>query len=176
MSFKKHDSGAWVRWILLVLGIVALVGMTKNIAEREFAEAAVGFMLAVVAIGAFAFVTRARAARADFSRWLRTNAEVLSDSSALYGQQVITRETKVYTFDVAVSLLVVSTRLTSRFFFNEDRSFALTQIGATIASLLLGWWSIPGGPIFTVRAVKRNLDGAPVATVGQFLDETNGAI
>jgi hypothetical protein len=42
----------------------------------------------------------------------------------------------------------------------------------TMVSLLLGWWGIPFGPIFTVRAVVKNLSGGQVVTVAELLRQS----
>ena len=40
-----------------------------------------------------------------------------------------------------------------------------------LATLLLGWWGIPFGPVFTIRALYRNLAGGDEATVADLLNQ-----
>jgi hypothetical protein len=40
---------------------------------------------------------------------------------------------------------------------------------STLVTVLLGWWGVPFGPVFTCVALYRNLRGGHEHTVGQLL-------
>jgi hypothetical protein len=45
------------------------------------------------------------------------------------------------------------------------------QLPTALATLLLGWWGIPFGPVFTIRALYRNLAGGDEVTVADLLNQ-----
>lgn len=63
-------------------------------------------------------------------------------------------------FQYAISLVLVSFRRTTAIHFvRAGRSAAVRGSGPTLLTLLLGWWGIPWGPIYTIGSVYRNLRG-----------------
>jgi hypothetical protein len=67
-------------------------------------------------------------------------------------------------------LLVVSYWFSSRFVVESERDAGVVKWLSTLATLLLGWWGIPFGPVFTIRALTRNLAGGDEVTVADLLN------
>lgn len=64
------------------------------------------------------------------------------------------------TYNYCFSLLVVSFRRKSKpRFVPFGQSRLVPGLGYTLLSLVAGWWGIPWGPIFTLEAVYKNLNG-----------------
>lgn len=67
----------------------------------------------------------------------------------------------IYTY--AVSILVLSFKRPSNIIFvRGGQSRAVKGLPYTLISLLLGWWGVPWGPIFTLGALFGNLVGKDV--------------
>ncbi len=63
-------------------------------------------------------------------------------------------------FQYCISLLVITLkRSSSVYFVKANESIVGRAIGFSLVSLVLGWWGIPWGPIYTVSTVFNNARG-----------------
>ena len=68
-------------------------------------------------------------------------------------------------FQYCISILVMSFKRPSGIYFiRPGESKAAKILGFSAVSLLLGWWGIPWGPIYTVATVATNLGGGKDVT------------
>lgn len=59
-----------------------------------------------------------------------------------------------------ISIVVMSFRRASDVqFVRAGRSRIVPGLGWTLMTVLLGWWGVPWGPIFSVQSIYRNLAG-----------------
>ncbi len=75
-------------------------------------------------------------------------------------QAEVARGGKFVVFQYCISILVMTFRRSSDIYFIRagEGTFGVS-IGYTIVSILLGWWGIPWGPIYTIGAIITNLGG-----------------
>jgi hypothetical protein len=67
---------------------------------------------------------------------------------------------RLVVFEYCISLIVVTLRRPSRvYLIRAGKSGLLPGVPYTILSLLLGWWGIPWGLIYTPLVVVTNLSG-----------------
>jgi hypothetical protein len=64
----------------------------------------------------------------------------------------------------------VSYWFVSRFVVEGERDIGVENWSSMLATLLLGWWGILFGPVFTIRALTRNLAGGDEVTVADLLN------
>jgi len=70
------------------------------------------------------------------------------------------RGAKFVMFDYCISIIVMTFRRNSDVYFVKAGESSIgNSIGFTIISLIFGWWGIPWGPIYTLRALYVNLTG-----------------
>ena len=63
-------------------------------------------------------------------------------------------------FEYCISLLVVTLKRSSGVVFVRKEDSPVRQgLGYSLCSLLLGWWGIPWGPIYTISTLVTNLRG-----------------
>jgi hypothetical protein len=75
------------------------------------------------------------------------------------------RGAKFVTYQYCVSLLVVTfKRFSNVYFVRADEGNFGRMAGYTAISLLLGWWGIPWGPIYTIQSLITNFGGGKVVT------------
>lgn len=68
-------------------------------------------------------------------------------------------------FQYCVSLLVVTLKRSSDVYFvKANESLASKAAGFSLVSLVLGWWGIPWGPIYTIGTVFTNARGGTDVT------------
>jgi hypothetical protein len=77
-------------------------------------------------------------------------------------------------FECCVSFILVTLWRPSSIYFLPARTSALLRsLPYAVATILLGWWGIPWGPVYTVRALAVTLTGGRdvTAEVQAFLHE-----
>ena len=72
---------------------------------------------------------------------------------------------KFVIFQYCISLLVITFNRSSNIYFikSEDNA-VLKGLPFVLLSLVLGWWGIPWGPIFTIQSLWVNLRGGKDVT------------
>jgi hypothetical protein len=77
----------------------------------------------------------------------------------------VARGGKFVIFQYCISVIVMTFRRGSDVYFIKPGESALGPgAGYTLLSLVLGWWGIPWGPIYTVASVYTNLNGGKDVT------------
>jgi hypothetical protein len=154
-----------------VVGLLFLAGTAYNLLgpEPDRAQALAGAIIGAVLIGLYVFNRVARGRDAAFHEWLTTNAQAITQGGARYRDVLITPATRVARFYVVLSFLVVSFKIPSRVYVVGHEGTHVVAVGCTVVSLLLGWWGVPWGPVYTVQAVSTNLRGGVKRTVGRLL-------
>ena len=72
---------------------------------------------------------------------------------------------KFVMYEYCISLILMSTKRTSNIYFiKSGESAAKKGLSFTLLTLILGWWGIPWGPIFTIAAVTTNVMGGKDVT------------
>jgi hypothetical protein len=75
-------------------------------------------------------------------------------------QQEIQQGAKFVVYQYCISLLVITFRRSSKvYFIHHDGNALLRGLPFTLLSLVLGWWGIPWGPIYTIQSLWVNLRG-----------------
>ena len=72
---------------------------------------------------------------------------------------------KFVIFEYCISIIVMTfRRSTNVYFIKEGQGTTGRSIGFTLISLILGWWGIPWGPIYTIGSLITNLGGGKDVT------------
>ena len=72
---------------------------------------------------------------------------------------------KFVLYQYTISIIVLTFRRSSDIYFiRGGESATVKGIPYTILSLLLGWWGIPWGPIYTIGSLFNNLGGGKDVT------------
>jgi len=80
-------------------------------------------------------------------------------------QEEVARGGKFVLFQYCISIVVMTFRRPSDIYFIRAGQHSINKgWGFTVLSLLLGWWGIPWGPIYTIGALATNLGGGKDVT------------
>jgi hypothetical protein len=72
---------------------------------------------------------------------------------------------KFVVYHYSISIIVMTFRRSSDIYFvKAGENATLKGIPYTLISLLLGWWGIPWGPIYTIGSLYTNLSGGKNVT------------
>ena len=157
--------------VALAVGLLFLAGALYNLLGpvRDTPETLAGLAIAGVLIGLSFFVKSERRKDDALLAWLSENSSVISAGGARYGDVLITPDTRLTQYVVALSFLVVSFRVPSRLYIVGHDASPLVATAFTAISLLLGWWGVPWGPVYTLRAVWTNVRGGAARTVADIV-------
>jgi len=68
-------------------------------------------------------------------------------------------------FEYTISVLVMTFKRPSDIYFIKPGEGTIGKsIGCTLVTLLLGWWGIPWGPIYSIASIATNLGGGKDVT------------
>lgn len=91
------------------------------------------------------------------------NIEELSQLSVEEVNQHLAEGARFVRFTYVISLVIITFKRESNVFFVRKGDSAIADGWPyTLLSLLLGWWGIPFGPIYTIVALVRNFKGRDV--------------
>jgi hypothetical protein len=166
-----------MRWLSLVLGIIFSAAGLKALFAFDPSTSAVSrpVLLAISAAGSvlfiflFASASRTQQELSEFERWLREHAAEILANGTVYNGIRITGDTEMTRFLLTISIVFLTFKIPSRYYVSGRDSVAFTQAAYSLATLLLGWWGIPWGPIYTVQALAKNLSGGYKTTVREYL-------
>lgn len=72
----------------------------------------------------------------------------------------IQRGGKFVNYSYCISIIIMTfKRPTDIYFIRADQNASIKGLPYTLISLILGWWGIPWGPIYTIWAIGSNLGG-----------------
>lgn len=106
--------------------------------------------------------------RPGFLDWLGANRKAIEYRSARYQDLPITLDTVMVRYEVLISLIHLTSVKESDYVVRGSLLGQATRWGCILASLVLGWWSIPG-LIEMGKLLERNRTHANSVTVRQLL-------
>ena len=89
-------------------------------------------------------------------------------------QQQVSEGGRFVYFAYTISLIIVTFRDTSGvYLIRSGENSAGKSFLFTIVSFFIGWWGIPGGPKYTLQAIRTNMKGGKDVT-DEVMDVING--
>ena len=80
-------------------------------------------------------------------------------------QQEIQQGAKFVIYQYCISLLVITFKRSSNIYFiRHEENSIVKGLPFTLLSLVLGWWGIPWGPIYTIQSLWVNFSGGKDVT------------
>jgi len=80
-------------------------------------------------------------------------------------QQELQQGGKFVLYQYCISLLVITfKRSSSVYFIRHEENAVVKGLPFTLLSLVLGWWGIPWGPIYTIQSIWVNFGGGKDVT------------
>lgn len=167
---------------LLAMSILFLVGGIGNsmnwVEDPSYSNALAAYTASVILASIYVYFRLQRKVESKLLVWLDENSYEIRNGYARYQNMRITPATQYTQYEMVISFVVLHSRLLTSPRLNEVRPVILSNIGyrstgvlLSAMTLILGWWSIPWGPIHTIRAVLQNIRGGHKGEVGELLLE-----
>jgi hypothetical protein len=155
-----------ILWFLPAFSIV-LVAVVLAVKVENHLLVAIWSTVSVVAALAFCWAFRERTlARRTLGQLLNESGSPSAKSPYIscFGKPA-TESDMVQQFDVTIGLIALHAQIRTC---PRIRSHAFLP---TIVTLLLGWWSLPFGPIWTISIVLHNLTGGTQRSIASIISE-----
>lgn len=145
--------------LLLLFSILFFGGACYNILNGDYSEAVAGIIFAGVLFGLYWYFRGEKKKAEEFVKWVFANRNQISTNGLDYNGYSVDNETELVQYQACISFLIFTVKVPSRFFIKESLSSSIAKVFYTLATLLLGWWGIPWGPIYTIQVIIKNLTG-----------------
>jgi hypothetical protein len=160
------------RYGLLIVAGLFLVGFVANTVTGEAhpGDAAAQWIIIVLATSAFAFLRYEERLRDELLAFLAANQAAIRAGTAVYRNQPISYATRLRTCDVVLSFLLASFKIPIQRLVSDTGSDRGLRLGSGLVTFVFGWWGIPWGPIWTVKALAKNMRSSSDVSIGDVLE------
>jgi hypothetical protein len=150
-----------------VFGALALVCLVAAVlaALRQDMDGVAAGMGGALAYGVIALLVLPRP---GFMEWLAANHKAIEYKTARYRDVPVTAETMLVRYEMVVSLIHFTFVQQSDYEVLGSPWAKATRIAFSLATLLLGWWAIPGIPA-SATVLERNRTNANTTPLRELL-------
>ncbi len=165
-------------WLLPVVAALFVVGFVANVIDNDVQLGNTLFQaIAIVAcLGAYAFSRRQDQRRVELASFLTDHVAEIRAGTASFEGVPITYATQLDVYELVMSFLIITVRYPSRPALVGAPGTASLRVFTMAATLVLGWWGLPWGPLWTVRSMYRNTRGTKRVSVGELIEGTASAV
>jgi hypothetical protein len=157
-------------WILIV-GLLFLAGAIWNTVHPDYAEATVGYAISLVCFTVYLYFRAEDRRSAEFLHWLGLSGEHLRTAPMRYQNKTISADTTVTRYHACFSFLILSTKFESRYYVKGQHNAFVVAGAYSLITLLLGWWGLPWGPVYSVQSLANNFRGGTTTPVRSLLED-----
>lgn len=160
--------------LFIIVGFLFLAGSLSNFfSTGDMPEAFAGLAIACMLFIVY-FVRNFQKKKSDeFLEWVKDNKVDIHCGRGFYKGMKISPDTEVVQFEVCMSFLIMSFRIPTCFYIKGHHNTTIRGGLYSLISLVFGWWGIPWGPIYTVKALMRNASGGNSFTVRSLIPNSN---
>lgn len=158
--------------ITILFLIFAVLSYSNGNYDNTVVHLEIAAVLGVISL----FLQKEKNKSEEFILWVFENMESIKRGTAMYKGKQITMETEVVQFQTCISILLLTTKSPSRFFISGQNNVLFASFVFTIVTLIVGWWGIPWGPIYTIQTVIKNLMGGHRKIIGEMVKNIESTV
>lgn len=148
-------------FILLFFSFLFMIGCGYNVYMGNFGDVLLGGGISIFLLCIYIFFRRENKKNDEFLQWIGENQERINSSGIEYASgQVIDRYTELARYYACLSFVIFTIKLPSRYYIKGTASSNIALIIYTLITILLGWWGLPRGPIYTIQVIFKNVAGS----------------
>jgi hypothetical protein len=162
-----------IRFLAFIFTLIGANGIYMSITNNNERLGLISFAILIVCGFAFWYLGKSKEARKEpdaFLVQLQENRESIANGGWKYKDFLVKPETVLTQYVFTFSLITLSFKVPSRFYIIGQENTRFVNLIYTSLNLLMGWWGIPMGPIFTVQSLHTNLKGGNRITVESILN------
>ncbi|MBW6519069.1 MAG: hypothetical protein K0A89_11290 [ANME-2 cluster archaeon] len=161
-----------IGYLAILFIIFAVISFSDGNYDNTVIHLEIAAVLSVISF----FVQKEDTRSKEFLVWVIENLDTIKNGTAMYKGIHITPQTQVTQFQTCISLIFFTTKSPSRFFINGQGNHIIAGLVFTVFTLLLGWWGIPWGPVYTIQTVIKNLTGGHKQIIGEMVKTIETAV
>lgn len=145
--------------LLILIICFSLFGAGYNLYDHEPIGAIVFLGMAIVLILAMLLFRREDKRQLIFLEWLIHEKANIYKGQVTDEGLVILPNTRFIQYDAVISFAIFNVVHSSRLYIKGSRSSRIYGLLYTLITVLFGWWSLPWGPILTIKVLIFNIFG-----------------
>ena len=148
--------------------------MNYDIGDNESA-----LMYALFGIGIIAFSiiysrflkpAHDKASRDKILDWIFEHRDVLTKGSTRFGLDRVDSKTILTRYCIVFSFGFFTQKKYTNYVIKDSNKSIFVGIATTLSNLIVGWWGLPWGPIYTVQSVYNNAFNKELVSVGNIIE------
>jgi len=163
-------------YLFLVVGVVGLLGLSVMNIQLEDYELAAAYGVPGLALIIFTAIylfgikpMEEKRARDKLLEWIGENKNEILEGRALYEGEQITKDTVIIRYCIVYSAIIYTKKEFSNYCLKgSERSYRI-GIMSTMFNLIMGWWGLPWGLIYTPQSLYINLSKSESISVGEVI-------
>ncbi|MFZ6755606.1 hypothetical protein ACO0K9_00165 [Undibacterium sp. Ji50W] len=151
-------------YVLVIVGALLLIGLSAMNAMSGMYEEAMGFGVFGVMLVAFTliYIYYIKPANEHLSRdklieWLTENSKKITDKGAEFNGVLVTKDSVLVRYCIVYSAVFFTRKAFSNYCIQGSKRSIRVGLISTIFNLIMGWWGIPWGLIYTPQSLYINL-------------------
>ena len=165
-------------YLFLGIGAILLFALSFMNATTGMIEAAIAYgvfgsmLVAFSAIYIFAIKpANEKVSRDKVLEWLKKNEDKILSEGMEYKGHFVNGDTRLISYCIVYSAIIFTRKdFTNYCIKGSSRSYRVGFISTTF-NLIMGWWGIPWGPIYTPQSLYINLAKTKSCSVCELLSE-----
>ncbi|HED35087.1 MAG TPA: hypothetical protein ENJ08_12890 [Gammaproteobacteria bacterium] len=162
-----------IRLLTFVFTLIGVNAVYMSFMQNDFKMGVAGFSILTVCGFAFWYLGKSKEERKEPDAFLVQIAE--NKNNILHGGWdyrggLITPETVITQYFFTFSLITISFKIPSRFYIVVRDKTSVINFIYSILSLILGWWAIPWGAVYTIQTLMNNSKGGNKIKVSSLVD------
>jgi|GEM_PF-2265989 len=159
-------------FITVLFTILFFIAGGYNFILGNHYDAFLDVVFSLILLCMFLFFRREKKKSSEFLQWIESNQEQICDRGLMNDNgYVIDKSTELVQYFACVSLLVLTIKVPSRFYIKRSLSSNIAMLIYTLSTVLLGWWGLPKGPIYTVFVIFKNITGGNKVIVSKLIEQ-----
>ena len=160
--------------IIAILGLFAFSWLNYDIGDTDMALAyglsGLGIIIFSYAYSLYLKPAHDKASRDKLLEWVFDNREQLKLGGVRYGLELINMETTLTRYCIVYSFMFFTRKTYTNYVVKDSNKSIIIGIVSTLSNLVVGWWGLPWGPIYTVQSLFINIANKEKITVGNIIN------
>lgn len=161
-------------FITIFFSIIFIIAGGYNLIIGNFYDAILDVAFSLILLCMFLFFQKEKKKSREFLQWIESNQEQIRGRGLIHDNgYIIDKSTELVQYFACVSLLVLTIKIPSRFYIKKSLSSNIAMLIYTLSTVLLGWWGLPKGPIYTIYVIFKNITGGNKVKVSKLIEQSS---
>lgn len=158
-------------FITIIFTVIFFTTGIYNLISGNYMDALLDVVFSLTLLGIYLFFRKEEKKSTEFLQWIENNQDQIRDRGIIHDNgYVIDKSTELVQYFACVSLLILTIKIPSRYYVKKSLASNFAMLIYTLSTILLGWWGLPKGPIYTIFVIFKNITGGVNVKVSSLLE------